>query len=75
VCCVCIRGCVPHQPVPSPISFSFITPAARIIFGYPSESSGALPDLALVLSLVSWRCLPVTRISAPPNLRWRANAS
>jgi hypothetical protein len=38
-------------------------------------SRKSLPDLALVLSLVSWRCLPVTRTSASPNLRWRANAS
>jgi hypothetical protein len=36
---------------------------------------GTLPDLVLVLGPVVSCCLPVTGISAPPNLRWRAKAS
>jgi hypothetical protein len=35
------------------------------------DSAVKLPDLALVLSLVSWRCLPVTRIWQLLSLHWQ----
>jgi hypothetical protein len=35
----------------------------------------ALPDLDLVVGVFVFCCLPVTRISAPRNLRLRAKAS
>jgi hypothetical protein len=44
--------------------------------GVPMGPIGdSLPDLALVLPPVVSCCLPVTRTSAPRNLRWRAHAS
>jgi hypothetical protein len=45
-----------------------------IIFRDTGPSSEALPDLALVLGLVSWRCLPVTRIWQLLFLHYRDNA-
>jgi hypothetical protein len=45
------------------------------IFSADWHGDEALPDLVLVLSLVSWRCLPVTRIWQLLFLHYRNNAS